>query len=152
MNTTARIETGGAPNRIHISQETAELLSAAGKAKWLTKREDAIVAKDKGELQTYWLYLGGGAASTQSSSNYSANATNERHEESENGGMDVHEKLKVLSKNDKPDKHELSTKSNRLIEWNASVLLQKTREVVIQRNEPESCITSEVVSQIAAFM
>ncbi|KAL7572297.1 hypothetical protein ACA910_017895 [Epithemia clementina (nom. ined.)] len=35
MNTTARIESTGQRNRIHISQETASLLAAAGKGHWV---------------------------------------------------------------------------------------------------------------------
>jgi hypothetical protein len=45
------MESNGAKDRIHLSQETAELLLAAGKASWVAAREDKIIAKGKGELQ-----------------------------------------------------------------------------------------------------
>ena len=48
VNTAARMESTGRAGRIHISQETAELLISSGKGAWLTKREDKIVAKGKG--------------------------------------------------------------------------------------------------------
>jgi hypothetical protein len=35
--------------RIHVSQATADLLTAAGKKHWLTAREDMIEAKGKGK-------------------------------------------------------------------------------------------------------
>ena len=55
MNTAARIESTGMRNKIHCSHETAALLHAAGKSNWLLKRTDTVVAKGKGEMQTYWL-------------------------------------------------------------------------------------------------
>ena len=45
MNTTARIESTGETNRIHVSSETAELLREAGKGTWVTQREEKVVAK-----------------------------------------------------------------------------------------------------------
>ena len=45
QNTTARIETSGEKNRIHVSKETAELLIAAGKGAWVTPRVDKVLAK-----------------------------------------------------------------------------------------------------------
>jgi hypothetical protein len=38
-----------------LSAETASLLVAAGKGHWLEKREKTVVAKGKGELDTFWL-------------------------------------------------------------------------------------------------
>lgn len=55
MNTASRMESTGEKDRIQISQETADELIVAGKADWIMPRQDKIVAKGKGELQTYWL-------------------------------------------------------------------------------------------------
>lgn len=55
MNTASRMESNGVKSRIHVSQETADELAAKGKGAWVTPREDKIVAKGKGELQTYWV-------------------------------------------------------------------------------------------------
>ena len=55
VNTASRLESTGQPNRIQISQSTAELLVAAGKRSWIQKREDLVNAKGKGEIQTWWL-------------------------------------------------------------------------------------------------
>ena len=41
--------------KIHISQATADALVASGKGSWLIQRPDKIVAKGKGELQTYFI-------------------------------------------------------------------------------------------------
>jgi class 3 adenylate cyclase len=55
VNTASRMESNGAKGRIHISQTTADELTERGKSHWLTPRDDKIVAKGKGEMQTYWL-------------------------------------------------------------------------------------------------
>lgn len=55
VNTAARMESNSKRNAIHASEATAKLLRMAGKESWLVKREEKIVAKGKGELQTYWI-------------------------------------------------------------------------------------------------
>eukprot|EP00536_Pseudo-nitzschia_multiseries_P000747 jgi/Psemu1/249906/estExt_Genewise1Plus.C_90109 len=55
VNTAARMESTGQPNRIQVSQKTADLITAAGKERWLIRREEFVNAKGKGQLQTYWL-------------------------------------------------------------------------------------------------
>ena len=51
------MESNSSPGKIHCSQSTADLVSAAGKSHWLTQRPDKIVAKGKGEMTTYWVNL-----------------------------------------------------------------------------------------------
>jgi class 3 adenylate cyclase len=55
MNTASRMESTGLSDQIHASQETADALIAKGKSHWLTPRDDRIVAKGKGELNTFWV-------------------------------------------------------------------------------------------------
>eukprot|EP00531_Pseudo-nitzschia_arenysensis_P017059 CAMPEP_0116128232 /NCGR_PEP_ID=MMETSP0329-20121206/7251_1 /TAXON_ID=697910 /ORGANISM="Pseudo-nitzschia arenysensis, Strain B593" /LENGTH=1433 /DNA_ID=CAMNT_0003622359 /DNA_START=227 /DNA_END=4528 /DNA_ORIENTATION=- len=55
MNTASRMESTGVPNRIQLSQATADLLMTNGKEHWVTKRKDKVSAKGKGELTTYFL-------------------------------------------------------------------------------------------------
>lgn len=45
----------GIRGKIQVSQDTAHLLTMAGKAHWLEARDDSVHAKGKGVLQTYWL-------------------------------------------------------------------------------------------------
>jgi class 3 adenylate cyclase len=58
MNTASRMESTGLRDKIQVSQDTHDLLLAAGKSKWLTPREEKVVAKGKGEMQTYWVAVG----------------------------------------------------------------------------------------------
>ena len=55
VNTASRMESTGEPNRIQLSQATAESLIAMGKEGWIRKRQDLVEAKGKGSVQTYWL-------------------------------------------------------------------------------------------------
>jgi class 3 adenylate cyclase len=52
VNTTSRIESTGRRDMIHISQETAEYLLAAGKQHWLQLRDDKVTAKGKQDGNT----------------------------------------------------------------------------------------------------
>jgi hypothetical protein len=49
------MESTGFRGKIHISQTTADLICAAGKAHWIKPREDLVQAKGKGMMKTYWL-------------------------------------------------------------------------------------------------
>lgn len=47
MNTAARMESTGERDKIHLSQETANLLIQAGKGHWVVPREEKVIAKGK---------------------------------------------------------------------------------------------------------
>jgi hypothetical protein len=49
------METTGIMGKIHVSQETADALIVGGKSSWLITREEKIVAKGKGSMQTYYV-------------------------------------------------------------------------------------------------
>ena len=55
VNTASRMESTGMIGRIQVSAETADELIAKGKVHWLKPRADKIVAKGKGQLDTFWL-------------------------------------------------------------------------------------------------
>jgi class 3 adenylate cyclase len=74
VNTAARMESTGTRNRIHISEITATLLIKVGKGSWVSEREDAVHAKGKGILKTFWL--------TNNKKRSKDNDYNSRHNES----------------------------------------------------------------------
>jgi Adenylate and Guanylate cyclase catalytic domain len=55
VNTAARMESTSSPDQVHLSQEVVDLLLDFGKSHWVTIREDKVLAKGKGVLNTYWL-------------------------------------------------------------------------------------------------
>ena len=55
VNTASRMESQGVPGRIQVSEATADSLRARGKEGWLTPRPEKVLAKGKGEMQTYFV-------------------------------------------------------------------------------------------------
>lgn len=98
-------------NKIQLSQETAQLLTEAGKEKWLISREDKVEAKGKGMLETYWLKIVSGSKSEDTGS--------------------------VASDFVPVDKNKLAlpteTKYARLIDWNVSLLSDLLKKIVVWR-------------------
>ena len=82
VNTAARMESNGVKGRIHVSQATADELSNAGKAAWLTAREEKIVAKGKGSMQTYFVTVTSGSSKSTMSIRTS---TSSRHPVADGG-------------------------------------------------------------------
>ena len=75
VNTASRMESTSEPRKIQVSQATADALIADGKTSWLYPRRDKIVAKGKGEMQTYFLNIKQEKASDKSSTNNSSSLT-----------------------------------------------------------------------------
>jgi len=142
MNTAARMESNGKPSKIHMSEETAQLLIAAGKASWVVQREDKISAKGKGEMTTFWL-----EASTLHRAESVGSGT------TESGAEIIEDDIEVVA----GALQELPLKTQRLVQWNASCLLQKLQDVVSKRAEgsPESAlqgITEAVTEQVTHYV
>jgi hypothetical protein len=126
------MESHGCRGRIQISQDTADLLAAAGKKHWIHPREESIEAKGKGFLQTYWLQV----TSTQSvvdsawSSSHEEEHVDQFSLDGEEHSFEEHylmeEKPKLLSQ-----------KSLRLVDWNTSCLLQLLVQIVAQRRSTQ---------------
>ena len=63
-----RMESNGLPEKIHVSQDTANLLRQAGKGHWLCARKELVTAKGKGAMQTYFVTVRSCDGTTTSSS------------------------------------------------------------------------------------
>ncbi|CAB9506819.1 Receptor-type guanylate cyclase gcy [Seminavis robusta] len=116
MNTASRMESTGVRNKIQVSQETADLLTAAGKGGWLVPRKDMITAKGKGTLQTYFLKI---LSKSQGSAEFNMRIAR--------GSVFIkpedHGNLRVREE----------TKMQRLIDWNVEVLSQLIKRIVARR-------------------
>jgi Adenylate and Guanylate cyclase catalytic domain len=113
VNTASRMESTGIQDRVHVSSTTAELLIDAGKASWLKQREDAVHAKGKGALVTYWA-----------------------HPEKSNGPSNSGSS--ASGREEQPFSSPSAPKVNqRLVDWVADVLLDQTKKVVHARGKSE---------------
>ena len=86
-----RMESLSKPGHIHVSQATADELTAKGRGSWLTMREDKVVAKGKGEMQTFWAVPSSIDKSTSGSDwglESSHTTRQARREEGDNGEKD----------------------------------------------------------------
>jgi class 3 adenylate cyclase len=142
MNTTARIESTGVPGCIQLSSETAELLKQAGKQSWLKKRDECVIAKGKGSMQTYWLC----------SSHDSRDEESDRKSVS-SGGYDNHvdtEEL-IIFNNQDGELVTASHQTSRLINWNVELHLKILREIVARRSISEvpcNCNVSPITCRV----
>jgi class 3 adenylate cyclase len=132
VNTAARVESTGEQGSIHISQETADLIIAAGKEHWVQKREAKVVAKGKGEMQTYWLDTRGGIPRTGSYYSRSSASLDSR-EEQLMVSDGILPSLMEAACSAYPKLARLDGKTRRLIDWNVDLLLRSLRQNVARR-------------------
>jgi Adenylate and Guanylate cyclase catalytic domain len=114
VNTTARTETTGQRDRIHITQELADLLIVSGKESWIEPRKQKVFAKGKGMLSTYWL-----------------KTNNVKAQEGKAEAPDEKQAI-ALEQPDLPRSAELQ-KLDRLVEWNVDILSKILRDLVVKR-------------------
>jgi class 3 adenylate cyclase len=136
VNTAARMESKGERNRVHCSEVTAMLLMAAGLDHWIQKREETVMVKGKGEMQTYWLRVkanvGGEGASGMGiggSAPSSIDATGE-------GGVSNWIKSSLTSRRSSSEMivgSGLHPRSLRLVDWVANLMLPMLEEIVAHR-------------------
>lgn len=130
MNTASRIESTGQKHKIQLSEDVFKYLEAAGKAHWVIPREGGVKAKGKGELQTYWLKLGGDSVSSDSTGiadeprGDEMKSTSRRHSLLGNNILDP-----ILWKT------ETNSTDERLVDWNTDVLMSLLTNVVASRTD-----------------
>jgi hypothetical protein len=118
VNTAARMEGCGSPNKIQLSCEAADLLKCTGKGHWLKQREELIDAKGKGALQTFWL-VNSGPKSVHSESDVM--------DDVEGDGMQCENSSPVG-----------------LITWGTEILVCLIRQILLRRNAMAKKITVEI--------
>jgi class 3 adenylate cyclase len=124
VNTASRMESTGERGRIQVSQETADLLMAAGKSHWLKARDDMVVAKGKGELKTYWL-----------------DPTKKRRHTKNHKDIRVQQEISLGNGADQMSatgEVPFDAKYARLIDWNVDVLLHHLARVISCRSRSPS--------------
>lgn len=132
------MESTGTPNRIQVSAEFTNELQKAGKAHWVVARENLVLIKGKGKLQTYYLEVKGGIApSTDSDEIASEDGA------SSEGGANKDVAKKSFKKDVTLDgagtiagersAAKLTAKVERLVEWNLDMLTGILKDIVARR-------------------
>lgn len=119
------MESNGIPDRVQISQETADLLEVANKGHWFEARPDKIQAKGKGELTTYLLKIHGGGGS-------GGDATNKKKSGYESDAQSVASSLNGSNDHYHDDSH-VAEKRNRIADWTVEVLTDLLLEIQVRR-------------------
>jgi hypothetical protein len=120
VNTAARMESTGTPNKIHLSQETADSLKSIGKGHWVQARETLIEAKGKGQLQTFWLV------------DLHAEGPKSQYTDSDIGVDSIMQEDKSRPKG--------------LIEWNSEILVCLVKQIIARRNAAPKSIKKSAPS------
>lgn len=161
VNTAARIEATGQSNRIHMSQDTANLLVNSGKGHWLKQRDNTISPKGKGmqscalhtlhnhgknrliltilsfsgEMQTFWL-----ESDDQNQEENAAKTetpTSSEHESVSGNDESAVESDGGFGKIDMEelgiDSDDFDERTQSLVSWNADLLLKILRQIVARR-------------------
>jgi len=133
VNTAARMESTGVKRKIQVSQETAELIIAANRPNWVKPREDIIIAKGKGELQTYWL-LPQREVNTSSDFSIATDASSEAE------NLDALAWINAANEDGHNKKSngkapEIDEKILRLVDYTSEILLQILKKIVAKRGK-----------------
>lgn len=118
------MESNGAREKIHISEDTADLIKAARKDHWLTAREDKIHAKGKGQLQTYWLKI-------RRDHNRSSTSISDNDSESSDYSDDSDGDSEA--KSDVDGEIVLDERSQRLVDWTVDQLARLLKQILARR-------------------
>lgn len=138
VNTAARMESTGVKKKIHMSRETAELIMARH-PDWVRQREDTVVAKGKGEMQTYWLL-----------------PSKKKHEVSSGNNDDLSENLEVShssiytkataqasSRGERSSDQVMEERTERMVKYVSDILLQSLKKIVAKRRNQKLSAAAE---------
>lgn len=150
VNLAARIESTGRKERIHISEQTAHMIIAAGKSEWVVAREELIDSKGRGDIRTYWL-------KTKAEGNKSSNSVGSSHPDDnvQLKVVDDHGKTATLANHNiavqMAERTELDRRTQRLVDWNCELLAQLLRQIVVRRHsrrvKPTAAVTLDEIAR-----
>lgn len=140
VNTASRMESTGVKAKIQVSQETAELIAAAGKSNWVVPRSDVVTAKGKGDMKTFWLL----PRKQTARSHYTATSYAE---------SDLNGSVTTISEEDSASpveivdqKQMLEARTARLVEYSSDILLKILKKILTKRgrNNPSQEERNEI--------
>jgi len=118
----------GVRDKIQVSLETHELLVAAGKGHWTRPREDAIHAKGKGTLQTYWLNIYSKKVTSTSGSSSTGRESDSELANAPAAFSSIERSPAVV-----PEVPLSAAKHDRLIDWIVEVLGEQVKRIILTR-------------------
>ena len=134
VNTAARMESTGSPGQIQVSHATANNLIAHNREHWLTRRDDSVLAKGKGVLDTYWLvptknskHRGGGGNEMFSDELNAPPPESAIVPPSPSKKPSIASASQAITTTMKEDDE---SRKNRLIDWMVQLLVERIRAVV----------------------
>ena len=139
MNTASRMENTGTRNKIHVSDDTANLLMQGGKGHWLTEREGRVNAKGKGEMKSWWLMPQRAAGPSHSTNNHGSSEEVLFQRETEQHST-PHTTRSILKEAETWGNLTLDSygvdadKKARLVNWNVEIIGELLSKVVIWRS------------------
>eukprot|EP00538_Stauroneis_constricta_P006140 CAMPEP_0119570654 /NCGR_PEP_ID=MMETSP1352-20130426/43720_1 /TAXON_ID=265584 /ORGANISM="Stauroneis constricta, Strain CCMP1120" /LENGTH=1723 /DNA_ID=CAMNT_0007620323 /DNA_START=525 /DNA_END=5699 /DNA_ORIENTATION=+ len=148
VNTAARMESTCLKSRIQISESTARLLIQSGKRGWVRERLNAVHAKGKGILKTFWLATSSKGRSAQSVYTMRTNAKTVFNADSDEEDEEEEEALRRAEMDDSGNGEggknnaasilpswSRNAKQQRLIDWLVKLLETQLKEVIYQRQQ-----------------
>jgi len=131
----SRFRSTGIKEKIQISKETQGLLFAAGKEHWTRLRPDAVLAKGKGMLQTYWLNVYARKATSTAGSSTTAGGESVADHASTQAVPRISQEVDMF---DATCKLTLNIeKQERLIDWMVDLMREQVVKLLAQRGDQE---------------
>jgi Adenylate and Guanylate cyclase catalytic domain len=122
------MESTGKSERVHLSEQTALELIQHGREDWVVHREDAVEAKGKGKMVTFWLKLVGDHSNVESVA--ASSDAGDENKISDRGHDAVSEWNVEMPTSQSSD---LEQRNDRLAHWNSELLLELLQRVVSRR-------------------
>eukprot|EP00538_Stauroneis_constricta_P012892 CAMPEP_0119571340 /NCGR_PEP_ID=MMETSP1352-20130426/44071_1 /TAXON_ID=265584 /ORGANISM="Stauroneis constricta, Strain CCMP1120" /LENGTH=1278 /DNA_ID=CAMNT_0007621019 /DNA_START=47 /DNA_END=3883 /DNA_ORIENTATION=- len=154
VNTAARMESNGKPNRIQVSQKTADLIIEGGKSAWVTPREDIVSAKGKGRIRTFWVEPGTASSTGTGTPHFTATGSVTGMDDAMSiggaGGKDGETSSRGNGsgrQRKRSSKHmKLQPKMKRLVDWNVDLLSLLLQDLMASNVEAAASSAKEHAS------
>ena len=136
------MESTGQRGMIQCSHVTYGLLVEAGKQAWLKPRADAVKAKGKGTMRTFWLHLNTRTSrnSSLTSGDDAASAGRLIRDDSSNNVLDLNDasSFAAISSRARSDARLASRKQARLVDWMCELFHEHIRQLMANRKRQPS--------------
>jgi len=152
VNTASRMETTSRAGCIHVSSSTADELTKAGRQRWLRPREETVLVKGKGQMQTFYCETVEESIHRSKLAKYKKNKSTDvmtslastiiTEEETMSDDEDGTKHNNYLYDGDMSADFEVSqkmSKSDRLVEWNVEILSYLLKQIMVARPQHMQC-------------